>query len=133
MNPQGDSLRSVKVVLQDKRVLYISDRNAATLPAVTPVPGASPRGAATPVPANPSSAVVIVAGTAQDAEVLRYAARDETEFQGTGTSAVVALTIRNTDDTDVATTTGITIDELIKQYGLLVPQIVNVATPSPSR
>ena len=60
----------------------------------------------------------MIAGTDQDAEVLRYAARDETEFQGTGISAVVALTIRNADDTDVTTTTGITIDQLIKQYGL---------------
>ena len=65
--------------------------------------------------------------------MLRYAARDETEFQGTGTSSVVALTIRNTADTDVTTTTGITINQLIQKYGLLVPQIVNVATPSPSR
>ncbi len=130
MNPDGKSLRSVKVVLQNMRVLFVSGRNVATLPQATPVPGASP-GTATPAPANPVSAVVIVAGTDQDAEVLRYAARDETEFQGTGTSAVVALTIRNTDDTDIATTTGITINELIKQYGLLVPQEVALPTPSP--
>ena len=119
MNPEGGSLRSVKVVLQNKRVLFVSDRNAVTLPAATPVPGEA--GAATPAPQTPTSAVVIIAGTDQDAEIMRYAARDQTEFQGTSTSAVVALTVRATGDDAAFTTTGITINQLIAKYGLLVP------------
>ncbi len=132
MSPDGKTLRSVKVVLQNKRVLYVSARNTATLPSATPQPSGSPRAAATAAPI-PSSVVVVVAGTDQDAEILRYAARDQTEFQGTATSAVVALTIRATGDSDVQTTTGITINELIKQYGLLVPQQIALPTPSPAR
>ena len=131
MNPDNKSQRSVKVVLQDKRVLFVSARNAATLPSPTPRPrtaSGQPAPTAAPIP---NSAIVVIAGTDQDAEVLRYAARDETEFQGTGTSAVVALTIRATGDTDVQTTTGITIEELIKQYGLLVPQTFTLPTASP--
>jgi Flp pilus assembly protein CpaB len=131
MNPDGKSQRTVKVVLQDKRVLYVSGRNAATLPQATPVPGASP-GAAASAPAIPTSVIVVIAGDDQDAEVLRYAQRDQTELQGTGNSAVVALTIRNTKDDKTEVTTGITINELIKTYGLLVPQEVPLTTPKPS-
>ena len=130
MGPTGDSMRSVKVILQNKRVVFVSSRNTATLPVSTPEPGATP-GAATPAPEAPTSAVVVIAGTDQDAEILRYAARDQTEFQGTSTSAVVAMTIRATGDDSTFKTTGITINQLIQEYGLLVPRQVNLASPSP--
>jgi Flp pilus assembly protein CpaB len=116
----GESIRTVKVVLQNKRVLFVSARNVATIPQATPAPGASaPPASAQPV--APDSVVVVIAGTNQDAEVLRYAQRDATELQGSGVSAVIALTIRSVDDTKTEKTSGITIVQLIKDFGLKIP------------
>ena len=59
-----------------------------------------------------------VAGTAQDAEVIKFAQSDVSE--------VVSLTaiVRHADDEAIEETLGITIDQLVEEFGLRIPNIV---------
>jgi pilus assembly protein CpaB len=114
--------RTVKTVLQQKRVLYVS-QSRATQTQASPSPGAE---AAPPAaqPAFAESVIIVFAGTDQDAELVKFAQRDITE---TGSMTV---TIRATADTAVEQTTGLTIDSLVKNFGLPIPGIVEQVGPS---
>lgn len=122
-----EAARTVKTVLQNKRVLYVSATNIPDEPdpAATPVPEGQ---AAAPPPVEIASIVVVFAGTDQDAEVLKFTQRDNAELssENAGISGSVTLVIRAEDDDAVETTTGITIDQLVTDYGLPVPGIVNL-------
>jgi pilus assembly protein CpaB len=72
----------------------------------------------------PDSIIIVIAGTDQDSELLRFAQKNQTE------SGVLGVTIRSTGDTADETTTGVTIDLLVKNYGLPVPGIVQEVGPS---
>jgi hypothetical protein len=61
----------------------------------------------------------VFAGTDQDAEVIKFAQNDFTN-----TDWALAAVIRQTQDTATEKTTGITIDRLVTQYGLALPNIV---------
>ena len=112
-----ENARTVKAVLQDKRVLYVSEtRIQADEPEASPAPEAEP---AQPEVETPIERVIIVfAGTDADAELIKFAMRDDTEL---GAFTVV---LRHPDDDAVEETEGLTIDGLIERYGVPIPGIV---------
>lgn len=112
--------RTVKTVLQNKRVLYVS-QSRATQSVATPSPGTE----GTTQPQQFTEGVIVVfAGTDQDAELVKFAQRDLNE------KGAMTVTIRAADDSAVEDTTGLTIDSLVSKYGLPVPGIVEQVGPS---
>ena len=115
--------RTVKTVLSNKRVLYVSSTKVKSAqPSATPT-------AAQQAPAQAQAAdttiIVVFAGTDQDAEVIKFAQNDFTE-----TGSLTAV-LRNTQDDAAEKTTGITIDLLVKNFGVPIPNIVQQVGPSP--
>ncbi len=118
-----EAARTVKTVLQQKRVLYVSQsRQQVAAAAASASPSAG--GNAQKAQALPDTVIIVIAGTDQDAELLRFAQKNQTE------NGVLGVTIRATDDTANETTTGVTIDLLVKNYGLPIPGIVQEVGPS---
>jgi Flp pilus assembly protein CpaB len=133
-NP-GPKGATVKLILQGMQVL------GALLPPVAPPPAnADGTPAATPAPGtvlNEQQELVILAVTAQQAEVIRYAQ------QMANPLLTLSLVLRSTDDfidpltgepvpPVLAVTTGITLQGLIDTYGVLPPTIVTPILPSPT-
>ncbi len=109
--------RTVKAILQNKRVLYVSATRA-----IQPEPvDADGDGVADPVQPEQAvieSVIIVFAGTAQDAEVIKFAQNDVNE-RGSLTAIV-----RSADDDVAEVTLGITIDQLVAVYGVRIPDIV---------
>jgi Flp pilus assembly protein CpaB len=113
-----ENQRTVKAVLQNKRVLYVSQTRAQA-PEMIDTDGDGV--ADTPAEVPPIDSVIIVfAGTDQDAEVIKFAQND---FGEVGSLAAV---IRHADDDAIEETIGITIDQLVEEYGLRIPGIVEL-------
>ena len=111
--------RTVKAVLQDKRVLYVSATRAQTPERIdTNGDGVIDDQDAQPEAAVIDAVIIVIAGTAQDAELIKFAQNDVSE-RGSLTAIV-----RHADDDVVETTTGVTIDVLVSDYGLRLPEIV---------
>jgi pilus assembly protein CpaB len=111
---------SVKTLLQDKRVLYVSATKIKPIadPAATPVPGST-----TKAEAPPETVIIVVAGTDSDAEVIKFAQNDQTIV------GPLTAVLRATDDTVVEDTTGITLRILIDRFGIPIPDIIQVGLP----
>lgn len=133
-NP-GPKGATVKLVLQGMQVL------GTLLPPVAPPPAtAEGAPAATPVPGtvlNEQQELVILAVTAQQAEVIRYAQ------QMANPLLTLSLVLRSPEDfidpatgepvpPVIAETTGITLQTLIEQYGVLPPVIEQPILPTPA-
>jgi Flp pilus assembly protein CpaB len=140
-NP-GPKGATVKLILQGMQVL------GTLLPPVAPTtvaeaaPAASPSGApttpgATGTTLNEQQEIVILAVTAQQAEVIRYAQ------QMANPLLTLSLVLRSPDDfidpetgepvpPVLAETTGITLQELIDTYGVLPPTIAQPVIPVPT-
>jgi Flp pilus assembly protein CpaB len=113
--PGLESATTVKTVLQNKRVIYVSQaRNLVTGAAATPAPDGSQGEAAPEI----TSVIIVFAGTDQDAELIKLAQNDVTQ-QG----ALTAI-LRAADDDVNEGTTGVTLSLLIERYGVPVPNIV---------
>jgi pilus assembly protein CpaB len=111
-----ENAKTVKTILQDKRVLYVSATRIRNSAAASPSPGQE---AQAPAAAEVIENVIIVfAGTDQDAEVIKFAQNDLSELGS------LTATLRSTEDTKVEKTTGITIDLLVKRYGIPIPTII---------
>ena len=119
--PDDESIRTVKTVLQNKRVLYVSDTNIA--PEVAPTP--NPDGTVPPPQAPIQNVVIIFAGSDQDAEVIRYAQRTAFDI-GEGVSGSLSVILRAVDDETLQETTGISIEQLIEDYGLPIPGLEGI-------
>jgi pilus assembly protein CpaB len=115
--PGLENARSVKTILQDKRVLYVSAtriRNTSTQ--ATPSPGQeAPAAAEAQVIEN---VIIVFAGSDQDAEVIKFAQNDLGEL------GKLTAVLRSTEDTDTEKTTGMTIDQLVRDYGIPIPNLV---------
>ncbi len=111
--------RTVKTVLQARRVLFVSDTGMLA--------PQSPEGEEQPPAAPADQMTIIIAGSDQDAEILKFAQRDMNE------NGAVTVTLRSPDDDAIEETTGITLDRLIEQYGVPVPNVVILpeSTPAP--
>jgi Flp pilus assembly protein CpaB len=133
VNP-GPKGATVKLILQGMQVL------GTLLPPVAPPPAnadGTPAASAAPGTAlNEQQEIVILAVTAQQAEVIRYAQ------QMTNPLLTFSLVLRSPDDfVDPATgepvppvlaeTTGITLQSLIDTYGVLPPSIQTPVLPAP--
>jgi Flp pilus assembly protein CpaB len=113
-----ENQRTVKTILQDKRVIYVSGTKA-TQPEPRDVNG---DGEITPEeqPAEAvlESVIIVFAGTDQDAEVIKFAQNDFSEI------GPLTAIVRHAEDDAVDETLGITIDQLVEVYGLRIPNIV---------
>jgi Flp pilus assembly protein CpaB len=131
-NP-GPKGATVKLILQGMQVL------GTLLPPVAPPPAAAegqPVASAAPgTVLNEQQEIVILAVTAQQAEVIRYAQ------QMANPLLTLSLVLRSTDDfidpetgepvpPVIAETTGITLQELINTWGVLPPTIAQPVIPT---
>jgi Flp pilus assembly protein CpaB len=111
--------RTVKAILQDKRVIYVSDTKAA---APAPTTDTNNDGVVdendTPEEQVIESVVIIFAGTDQDAEIIKFAQN------ALGEQGSLTALVRHADDDAVEETLGITIDNLVTEFVLRLPQIV---------
>jgi Flp pilus assembly protein CpaB len=111
--------RTVKAVLQDKRVLYVSATRAqAPEPVDTNGDGVINEQDVQAEAAVIDAVIIVIAGTAQDAEVIKFAQNDLSE------RGQLTAIVRHADDDAVEATLGITIDQLVSEYGLRIPGIV---------
>jgi pilus assembly protein CpaB len=132
VNP-GPKGATVKLILQGMQVL------GTLLPPVAPPPAAAEgEPVATAAPGtvlNEQQEIVILAVTAQQAEVIRYAQ------QMANPLLTLSLVLRSTDDfidpetgepvpPVIAETTGITLQELINTWGVLPPTIAQPVLPT---
>ncbi len=135
--PGLEGIRTVKAVLQDKRVLYVSaSRAQAPERRDTNGDGVIDDQDDPPTADAIESVIVVIAGTAQDAEVVRWAQRDQSELASERTELAqsISLIVRADDDDAVEETVGVTIDSLVEEYGLRIPSIVeqlNEELPTP--
>ena len=113
--PGLEGSRTIKTVLQDKRVLYVSQaRNLPGETTATPAPEGGDQQQTEPI----VSVIVVIAGTDQDAELIKFA-QDNVEEVGPLTAV-----LRNADDDVAESTSGLTLALLIDRYGVPVPNIV---------
>ncbi len=127
--PGLENARTVKTILTDKRVLYVSaTRIRSTAVQNTPSPGEQ-----TDTPAAQQqieNVIIVFAGSDQDAEVVKFAQNDLTELGS------LTAVLRRTADTDEGVpeeeTTGVTIDILFEQYGIPIPDIIVQLGPEES-
>ena len=115
-----ENQRTVKAILQDKRVLYVSSTRA-----VEPEPtedtnqdGVIDENDEPGAQAAIDSVIIVFAGTDQDAEVIKFAQNDANEV------GALTTVIRNSQDDEIEETIGITIDQVVEVYGLRIPNIV---------
>lgn len=113
-----ENQRTVKAILQDKRVIYVSQSRAVQQdPEDTNNDGVvdeQDEQAAQII----ESVVIVFAGTAQDAELMRFAQRDVNE------NGSLSVVVRHADDDEPEDTLGITIDQMVEEFGLRIPGIV---------
>jgi Flp pilus assembly protein CpaB len=109
--------RTVKAVLQNKRVLYVSATRAVE-PEPVDADGDGVADPEQPAQAVIDSVIIVFAGTDQDAEVIKFAQNDLSEVGS------LSAVVRHADDEVVEVTLGITIDQLVSEYGLRIPAIV---------
>jgi Flp pilus assembly protein CpaB len=125
------NVRTIKTILQDRRVLYVSaTRNLATQTAASPSPGQEGQQATQQI----DSVIIVFAGSDQDAELVKFAQQDLAEVGSL--TAVLRRTADTEEGVPAETTTGITLKQLIEEYGVLVPDIIVLqpeesASPAP--
>jgi pilus assembly protein CpaB len=138
----GVNSTSVKLLLQGLQVmgtLLPPPPTDTTAPAPTPVPSGAPSSApggngGNSTALNGQQQIVIVAVTAQQAEVLKFAQMDGN----------VTLALRSVGDfVDPVTgaplppvsavTTGVTLKVLVDSYGVLPPEVVQTVTPTATK
>jgi Flp pilus assembly protein CpaB len=114
-----ENQRTVKAILQDKRVLYVSSTRAIEPePVDTNGDGVIDENDQQPAQAAVDSVIIVFAGTDQDAEVIKFAQSN------LGEVGSLTAVIRHADDDVPEETLGITIDQLVSEYGLRIPNIV---------
>ena len=111
---------TVKTLLQNKRVLYVSATNIRPVanPSATPAPGAN---AAADAPIT--SVVIVFAGSDADAELIKFAQSDNTVI------GKLTAILRAPGDDAEETTSGITLKILIETFGIPIPEIIQIAVP----
>ena len=112
-----NNVRTVKTILQDRRVLYVSYTPSQ------PAPSTDPNA---PAAAIPATVIIIFAGSDQDAELIKFAQSKD------GEAGALTAVLRDTQDTAADTiTTGVTLELLIQQYGVTVPNVIPLPSQQP--
>jgi len=121
------NVRTVKTILTDKRVLYVSaTRIRSTAVQATPSPGQGQAQQAAPQIEN---VIIVVAGSDQDAELIKFAQNDLNEL---GQLTAILRRVADAEEgVPEEVTTGITLDILIDQYDVPIPDIVVLPLPTP--
>lgn len=119
-----ESSPTVKTLLQNKRVLYVSQTRIKSLTEVNATP--SPGQANTQTQAAIETVIIVFAGTDADAEVIKFAQTDQ--------SIIGPLTaiLRSLDDEVTEETEGITLKILVDTFGIPIPEIIQAVLPTPS-
>lgn len=112
-----ENQRTVKAVIQNKRVLYVS-ATRSQIPEPVDADGDGQADPDQPVQPVIDSVIIIFAGTAQDAEIIKFAQKDLTE------TGFLTAVVRHADNEALEETLGITIDQLVDEFGLRIPNIV---------
>ena len=112
--PGLEAAPTVKTVLQNRRVLYVS---AQRLAQPEPIEGQeAPPAQQAPI----ENIIVIFAGSDQDAEVIKFVQNDSTVL---GDLTAIVRSGEDDEAPDVETS-GITLDILVEQFGVPIPNIV---------
>ena len=121
--PGLENAPTVKTLLQNKRVLYVSATKIKPIndPNATPVPNGT---AAKPADVI-ETVVVVFAGSDADAEVIKFAQTDQSVI------GPLSAVLRATGDDVVEDTTGVTFKILVEKFGIPIPDLIQVALPSP--
>jgi Flp pilus assembly protein CpaB len=119
-----ESAPTVKTLLQNKRVLYVSATRIKSLVDANATP--SPGQANTQTQASIETVIIVFAGTDADAEAVKFAQTDQ--------SIIGPLTaiLRSTDDEESEDTTGITLKILVDTFGIPIPEIIQAVLPTPT-
>jgi Flp pilus assembly protein CpaB len=109
---------TVKTLLQNKRVLYVSATKIKPIndPNATPVPA----GTATKAEATIETVVIVFAGTDADAEVIKFAQNDQSIL------GPLTAVLRNAKDEVIEDTTGVTFKILVERFGIPIPDLIQV-------
>jgi Flp pilus assembly protein CpaB len=118
--PGLENARTVKTILTDKRVLYVSARNRVVQPVATPAPGEDEAPPAQQP--NVDSVIIVFAGSAQDAEVIKFAQNQLGDFGPL--TAILRRTLDTDEEVPDEETTGVTIDILFEEYGIPIPDLI---------
>ena len=111
--------QSVKAILQDKRVLYVSSTRAIQPePQDTNGDGVIDENDVQAEQAVVDSVIIVFAGNDQDAEVIKFAQNDNSQVGS------LTAVVRHADDDEIEETEGVTIDQLVEVYGLRLPSII---------
>jgi pilus assembly protein CpaB len=113
-----ESALTVKTVLQNKRVIYVSQARTTAVGG-EPTPGEDGEQGAPP---EIASVIIVFAGTDQDAELIKLAQND------VSTTGPLTAIVRNRDDDVAEATTGVTLSLLIERYGVPVPNLILLQT-----
>jgi pilus assembly protein CpaB len=112
--PGLENAKTVKTILQDRRVLYVSGTRVPQVQTGSP--------SATPAPGDQTgtleTVIIVFAGSDADAEAIKFAQNDQ------GVIGALTAILRDTEDEGQVVTTGVTLDLLVEQYGIPIPQIV---------
>jgi Flp pilus assembly protein CpaB len=119
------NVRTVKTILQDRRVLYVSSTRVRQAQTGTPSASAAPQQQAPQV----DSVIIVFAGNDQDAELIKFAQRDFNEVGAL--TAVVRRTADTEEGVNDPETTGVTLNLLVEKYGVPIPDIIVLATNKP--
>jgi Flp pilus assembly protein CpaB len=122
------NVRTVKTILTDKRVLYVSaTRIRPTAVQATPSPGQ--QGAQQAPAPQIENVIIVIAGSDQDAELIKFAQNDLNEL---GQLTAILRRVADAEEgVPEEVTTGITLDILIDQYDVPIPDIVVLPLPTP--
>jgi len=119
-----ESAPTVKTLLQNKRVLYVSATRIKSLVDASATP--SPGQADTQTQAAIETVIIIFAGTDADAEAIKFAQTDQSII-----GPLTAL-LRGVGDEVIEETTGVTLKILVETFGIPIPDIIQVVLPTPA-
>jgi Flp pilus assembly protein CpaB len=120
------NVRTVKTILTDRRVLYVSGTKVRQVQTGTPSASAQQQAQQT---AQLDSVIIVFAGNDQDAELIKFAQRDFGEVGQL--SAIVRRTADTEEGVKDPETTGVTLNLLVEKYGVPIPDIIVLATNKP--
>jgi hypothetical protein len=92
--------------------------SATRVQAVQPEPSPGAEAEAEQATPQIDTVVIVFAGTDQDAEVIKFSQSNLAEL------GFLTAVLRNAEDDAIEETTGITFDQLVELYGVLIPDIV---------
>jgi Flp pilus assembly protein CpaB len=119
------NVRTVKTILTDRRVLYVSGTRVRQVNTGAPTDSAQQQTQTQQL----DSVIIVFAGNDQDAELIKFAQRDFGEVGSL--SAVVRRTADTEEGVKDPATSGITLSILVEKYGVPVPDIIVLATNKP--